>query len=696
MALVSLASFLALAAAVPVDAPVTSVTVYSDRARITRAARLAVPPGRRVELPLLPGKVAPTSIRVSADGAELTRVDISYVDEERFPAAEARKLLAEIEKLDDQLTRNRAERDAWAQHLQAARNLKPVFPEGEPLRPTPRLNPAAWVAVNGYTRAWAEKAQAKVRDLDVQERTLRRKRDQLGEQARLMGGAARRSGHRVVATLSGSGQAKLNLSYEVGGARWYPAYDIQLRPDAGQVDVLFSGQVSQETGEDWSDAALTLSTAVPATSTRLPKLYTWKIGERERFIPTPHPVSEPIHPAPRAEPPRPSPSPGGAWKGEPPSAAERGEEQSLRHQLMARANVPPAGGQPTFQPATGRDTAERNARSQLEQSGEFAKRPDHQNGYQDDDGTPDATEAMDEEVTLLEKEKDGKKVADKSELTRRQIARDMIVATPRPDAASEVRVITRMPGYAPARKRSMSWGPSSPPIPEPTENVGLMPPAGWRAPVYDRALPASLAGGYDLTYASLATETIKSGAGARRVALFAKTWPVTAERKVFPALAGEAFLVAEIKNPSGQALPGGRANLFVGADPAGTAMLGVVAPGEAFTLPLGLDRAIKPVRNVKVSTVERGVINKDEINEYSVTTEIANPYRVPVAMRLFDQVPVTDDKDVEIKLVRSEPAAQLDQNKGELAWKVTVPPSGKSTVTFVYTLKRPKGYRLHQ
>jgi hypothetical protein len=47
--------------------------------------------------------------------------------------------------------------------------------------------------------------------------------------------------------------------------------------------------------------------------------------------------------------------------------------------------------------------------------------------------------------------------------------------------------------------------------------------------------------------------------------------------------------------------------------------------------------------------------------------------------------------------VRTSPGLSArDQNTGKLEWQVTVPASGKALVSFVYTLKRPKGYRLHQ
>ena len=43
-----------------------------------------------------------------------------------------------------------------------------------------------------------------------------------------------------------------------------------------------------------------------------------------------------------------------------------------------------------------------------------------------------------------------------------------------------------------------------------------------------------------------------------------------------------------------------------------------------------------------------------------------------------------------------EVAGKREEGTGKLTWRVTAPASGKVKLAFVYELKRPKGYKVHQ
>lgn len=648
----SLEACLALAVALgAVEAPITSVTVYSDRARITRTASVTVSGVQKIELPLLLERVDPATIRLEATGAEVRRVELSFVGEEELPLDDARKLATQLEKLDDQLRKVQRDRDAYSAQLEDLRRLNPTVPPTEPLKSPPRLDPTGWSAAAAFAAEQTSRVQAKLREQNLELEALGRQREVAANSVRLLLGDKQRrtSGHRVTALLAGNGPAKLSLTYVTSGARWTPLYDIHLEPDAGKVQVSFAGLVSQETGEDWNEAQLTLSTAIPATSIRVPKVATWKIGEHDRFIPTPAQVVEPIRPPPPASP--------------PPELRER-EQDALREKLSTLVF----------------SDEERRNEERRERDRERADKPRTVVQRPPPPPPPPRPEPA------------------PAQRPSRRAQRGATMPSAAPEAPPPAAATSPENAYVvdgvEAAGRSLQY--SQGVVASNAAPLSLSPPPGYVPPHYDPDLPVALAGGYDLAYASLRPETIQSGKDARRVALFSESWPVSVERKVFPGLFADAFLVAEIKSPSKQVLPGGQANLFVGADPAGTARLKLVSPGEAFTLPLGIDRAVRPTRNVKLVLSEKGFIGKDELSEYVVTLEIPNPYAMPLKVRLLDQWPVTSDKNVEIKLLKVEPWAIQDPVKGSLEWHLTIPASGKSTASFSYSIRRPKGWRLHQ
>lgn len=179
----------------------------------------------------------------------------------------------------------------------------------------------------------------------------------------------------MIATLTGSGTAVIDLGYMVSGARWRPTYDLQLQPSQNRVEVSLAGLVSQESGEDWTDARLTLSTAIPATATQLPKLLTWKLGERERFIPTPQPQREYVPPAPRVPPLSP--------------AIDADPTEQLQRRFLMRLGLPVRG--PTGNTAT--LSFDMNQRDDQMADESVAAAKDYKKAEHDRDGVADAVDA---------------------------------------------------------------------------------------------------------------------------------------------------------------------------------------------------------------------------------------------------------------------------------------------------------------
>ncbi|MCY1023407.1 mucoidy inhibitor MuiA family protein [Pyxidicoccus sp. MSG2] len=727
------------------EAPISAVTVYSDRARVVRTATLTVSGTQRVELPRLPDFVDPDSIRVEAQGAEVSSVDVRPADAPPFPQQEARKLLDALDTLDDDLARAEAERAAVGLQLEA---LRQVHPKVNPYSMNPATgerppSPAAtWSASAGFLVDTAAKLEARMLELEDRALALKDQRGKRLEEAGQLGTWPRKPGIEVAVTLSGTGLTKVQLSYLVPQrVRWYPRYELQLQPEKQRVQVAFSGRVSQDTGENWEGAKLTLSTALPSTATSLPRFATWKLGTLERFIPEPRRQEE------RASAPPPLPS----------RAPEPDPVFSLRQQLLTRAGRPfPSEAAQTPSSGTPESSPERISRPS--QSGDASSTfvgtvVDSLSRQPVPDAVVTATSpGLQGEQTVVTDAQGNYRIpslppgvytlrfeveqfrpyarADVQLRPNRTIRVNANLLPESHDETVEVtgtassidvgstttgvavdeefikRIAVARPGGKGGAARSfeslaetvdgLSSGGAVSPEPGVDSYVGLAPPPGWQPPRLSEDLPASLAGGYDLAFTAPRPETVRSGQGERVVPLLIESWPVQVERHVFPALAEDAFLVAQLKSPSRTVLPGGDAALFVGADPAGTAVLKLVVPGESFTLPLGVDPAVRTARNVRLVQASEGFISKDDLNTYEVTREVLNPYPFPMQVRVVDQWPLSQDGKVEVKLVRTSPAARQDEKKGELQWDLVVPPTSKSTVSFEYTLRRPRHWRLTQ
>jgi len=70
---------------------------------------------------------------------------------------------------------------------------------------------------------------------------------------------------------------QLNLEYITGNARWYPLYDIRTKDQGKEVQVAYKAQVVQETGLNWDNVKLKLSTTNPSIDGTKPTLNKWDL-----------------------------------------------------------------------------------------------------------------------------------------------------------------------------------------------------------------------------------------------------------------------------------------------------------------------------------------------------------------------------------------------------------------------------------
>jgi hypothetical protein len=208
--------------------------------------------------------------------------------------------------------------------------------------------------------------------------------------------------------------------------------------------------------------------------------------------------------------------------------------------------------------------------------------------------------------------------------------------------------------------------------------------------------PAALADGRDLLFPAPSPEELPSAPEPARVPLRTWRYAVTLERQLVPAVRPEAFVVAALRSPAGTPLPGGPAALFVGGEPVGEARLPLLRPAQPFRLPLGLDRAVRASRHVRLDEREEGLLRKAIVVRYTVTIDAANPHPRPVPVEIVDQVPRARGDAVEVRLERAPPGAALDPARGAISWRATLAAAGTARFSFVYAIRRPKGQRLGQ
>src|SRR5882757_1774226 len=254
---------------------VDAVTVYPDGATITRIITLDLPSGDNTLVAKdFPTSLDPSSLRVEGEaGAKLT---IGAIDA-RPPRPIAPANLPEIDKRIETLKDERADLQGAIAAAVARKKFAERFAEASPVgigekgeaRPV-----SEWRAAFSAVADEVATADSAIRDAERKQRGIDREIGRL--EADRAAKPPSKFEVRIEVASAAATKATLRVTYAVRNARWMPLYDARLDTGAKDrkpaIELVRRAEISQSTGEDWSNVALAVSTVRVARRGNAPDL----------------------------------------------------------------------------------------------------------------------------------------------------------------------------------------------------------------------------------------------------------------------------------------------------------------------------------------------------------------------------------------------------------------------------------------
>ncbi len=263
------------------DAPIAAVTLYTERAMITRSCVLPREQGLfEIRIENLPHSIDGDSLNATVDGGKLldvrferivTPVDVTT----NLPLREAMAALETAQRM----AATQALRMAKLSDENALINAISAKTATESAKDfgSKSLDPEALGKQLIFLDEARERLITARITLETEARVTADGVMALAAKVKALGGASKVARNAVVTVGKSSvGSATLSIKYLVDGAGWEPEYAVRAM-DTGddatdQLTLEYNARVSQSTGEDWSAVAMTLSTAAPTRNPSPPEV----------------------------------------------------------------------------------------------------------------------------------------------------------------------------------------------------------------------------------------------------------------------------------------------------------------------------------------------------------------------------------------------------------------------------------------
>ena len=407
-----------------------------------------------------------------------------------------------------------------------------------------------------------------------------------------------------------------------------------LRSRRGRIDV--GAELSQATGEEWSNVRLTLSNTAPQRRMVLPQLNTWTLGEKSEYIPVVRAARSPGRPSPLPQPKK------LATTLDAEREAQREQyQQQVKHLAVLTRNFDAQSLNSTLPDSAALGSLGGRGKGRSGISGLGTK------------GGPPARSTVVEFEAAMEDES------------------PMVGAFGKRSSRSKTQRRSAPPSSSKSRKaRLLAIDAPNTYRPRPNQHTSV-------------------------TWVASGPQSIESNGQPKRVPVASFTVPAPAYYESTPALQQLSYLRANVENTQDDPILKGKANIFVDKRYTSQGILQNTASGGKLGLPLGADENISIKRNITANQRKRGLFSAEETTDYTIKIDLVNHRSSTIQLRVFDVLPST--KNAKISIAESEkstPYQKDPHSKGVVFWDVELPPGEPQVVELKYAITRPKNWKL--
>lgn len=260
---------------------IEEVKVFQNGAQVTRRGSMLLPAGTtEIAVKNISPLMKKESIRLKAEGDLIVlsvNHQVKYDEHKALPAEidalekKQRELEMKIEDLDTRLSVLKTEEDMITS-LKNAGSDNPQIVE---------------IMLKARNAAHTTLTEIKNEQLNVtrQLKTLRESHTLVSQELSARRAPRTSVNYEVVIKVKAAKETKgeFTLSYVVTNARWYPYYDVRVKNVNEPLTIEYKANVSQQTGEDWSNVKLVLSTSDPSLNGQRPKLEKWTLQPNSSY-----------------------------------------------------------------------------------------------------------------------------------------------------------------------------------------------------------------------------------------------------------------------------------------------------------------------------------------------------------------------------------------------------------------------------